>query len=466
MRRGAHLPVCVCVVASVAWSGGEPATPAEGSPLPVRALTLDDFEATAIDNGIQGRLTALALESAGYTRTIAYRQTDAPQMTASYEAEREEVRTNRVSSIRTPKTARLDISQPTVLGTQINATALRSDTQKPGISATLNQPLYLFTWNASLRNRRRADTSFANARDTFDASILSLRRQARSLYYEVMLGDESILVEERKVAASRRLVEITQALVEAGKSAPVETMRAKIRSQTDERQLQNAVTARDQAILNAKNFVNWPLQDPLQFTSRLDFKPFSVNLDRLIEYALVHRPALRSLRREILLARWNRQETTEAARPTFALTSSYGYDEFTNATTRSWSMGGQARWLFFDGFIARDRTRIARINEWVADLNLLGGERDTRAAVGNAYLDVKRTERQIQAFQSSREQARRNVEVLRLRFQNGLERLIDVFDAENEMRDLDNEYLGLLVAYNRAKDELSELIGGNVESIR
>ena len=86
--------------------------------------------------------------------------------------------------------------------------------------------------------------------------------------------------------------------------------------------------------------------------------------------------------------------------------------------------------------------------------------------VQNAYLDIKKAEKQILDFQSSREQARHNVDVVRLRFQNGLERLIDVFDAENDMRNLDNEYLNLLVRYNESKDTLSQLIGGDVESIR
>ena len=108
----------------------------------------------------------------------------------------------------------------------------------------------------------------------------------------------------------------------------------------------------------------------------------------------------------------------------------------------------------------------ADYDKYVADLNVMNLERTTRVDVQNAYMDVRRTEKQIQDFRLSRDQAKRNVEVLRLRFQNGLERIIDVFDAENEMRNLDNEYLNLLVQFNTSKDELSKLIGADVETIR
>jgi outer membrane protein len=134
--------------------------------------------------------------------------------------------------------------------------------------------------------------------------------------------------------------------------------------------------------------------------------------------------------------------------------------------SRGWTWTSTANWLFFDSFVTREKARSARIAEWVADLNLRDAERTNRVNVQNNYLDIKRTEKQIQDFKFSREQAQKNVEILRVRFQNGLTTLLDVLDAENQMRDLDNEYLNLLVQFNQSKDRLSQQVGADVETLQ
>ena len=65
----------------------------------------------------------------------------------------------------------------------------------------------------------------------------------------------------------------------------------------------------------------------------------------------------------------------------------------------------------------------------------------------------------------SLEQARRNVDVERLRFQQGLVQLTDVFDAQTSLRNVESQYLNLLVQFNENKDALSTLIGADVETL-
>lgn len=427
----------------------------------IPSLSIEDFTAKAIEEGTRGRLTEAALETAGYTRDVARRLTDSPDVTATYAQSRSETRTDGSSAITDAQATQVTVHQPTPLGTNIQVAGTHSDASKPGLSATVAQPIYLFTKNATGRTRRRADLTFGNAKDMFDADVLSIQSQARSLYYEVMLAHESIKVEERKVTSSQKLLDITQALVTAGKKAAVETMRARIRKQTDDRQLQNALVSRDKALTRAIHFIAFPTDQPVHFTSKLNFRPFRPSLERLMMYAMEHRPLLRTLRRNQELARLAVQETQDTTRPELALNTSYGYNELHPVVAHRWSLGGTVSWLFFDSFVTSTRTRAARWEEFVAKLNLSEAERVLKVNVTNAYRDVKNAERQIVDFQSSREQARHNVDVIRLRFQNGLERLIDVFDAENDMRNLDHEYLNLLVGYNRAVDSLSELIGGD-----
>jgi outer membrane protein TolC len=440
--------------------------PLQAQDLLLSSVSLEEYAKKAVEDGIRGRLTVIALESAGYTRDISFRLTDSPDMTVTHSVARTETTIEGSTTRADTKATALTLNQPTALGTNIQAVGTYDDANKPGFQATAVQPIYIFRRNATARVRQRAELNFRNAQDFYDADVLAIRSQARSLYYDVMLTQEFIKVEERKSNSSRKLLDITQALVQAGKKAAVETMRAKIRKQADERQLQNAFVNRDKAIAGAKNFISHPADQPLTFTSRLSFRPFQLTLGRLMEYASMHRPQLRALRRNQELARLTVQEIREATRPGLSANGTYSHTDFRDITTESWRLGGGVSWLFFDSFVTSKRTREALLDQWVADLNVEDAERVLALQVGNAYRDVKNAERQIADFQTSREQAKHNTEVIRLRFQNGLERLIDVFDAENDMRNLDNEYLNLVVSYNRATDTLSELVGADVWGIR
>lgn len=442
------------------------ATLSRADDLLIPSLTLEDYTARAITQGTRGRLIAAALESAGYVRVNALRQTDSPDIAASYAKRRAESRVAGQSTLTDTDSTEVSVHQPTPLGTQVQLTGTQSDTSQPGLSASVTQPLYVFARNGTSRTRQRAELDFANARDSYESDVLAIQSQARGLYYDVMLAEESIKVEERKAASSQKLLDITQALVQAGKKAAVETMRARIRKQSDDRLLQNARVSRDKAVASAAHFIGVESDQPVHFITRLAFRPFRPSLSRLLEYAEDHRPQLRTLRRAQQLARLSRQETQDVVRPALAVNSTYGYSDADPLITHSWSLGGTVSWLFFDSFVTDRRVRAARIDELVADINISEAERALRVNVANAYRDIKNAEKQIMDFQSSREQARHNVEVIRLRFQNGLERLIDVFDAENDMRNLDNEYLGLLVSYQRAVDSLSELVGGDAWGVK
>ncbi len=448
--------------------------------LPVRAdppaenvagtqVTLQDYIHRAIEQGIRGRETALSLESAGYTRQIAFRQTDSPTLTLDYTKTRSGTESDgATTSLSDTDQSRLTLNQTIPLGTVISGSVKYNELNRPGYTASATQPVYLFVKNAVGRTRRRASIAYENAKDTYQSAVLTIRNQARGFYYDVMLNEESIKVEKRKVQASRALNDVTVALVQAGKLAPVESMRSKIRLQADERRLANAEVNYQKSVLNAKNFIYLPLDEPVHFMSKLEFKPFGVPPDRLIQYALVHRQDVTILRRNKELALLDAQAALEPGRPSLSLNSSYDYSDANDLITKNWTVGGTASWLFFDSFVTHDQASIARIAQHVADLNLAEAERAVRLDVQNAYLDVKNAEQQIRDFTFSRDQSHRNVEVLRLRFQNGLDRLIDVFDAENDARSLDFEYLNLLINFNRTKDTLALLIGlveGEVDAL-
>lgn len=446
---------------------------------PRTVLTLDGYVKRAVEEGVQAKINDLTLQQAGYTREIAFRQTDSPAFTLSHTNMRGDTATNGFPELTNSEQTNLTMNETTPLGTTINTSGQWANAggtlgpsgpiDRPGFTANVTQPIYLFVKNSVLRTRQEAELNFANAKYTYETTVLSLMAQARSLYYTVMEDAESIKSDERKVQSSQKLLDVTQALVDAGKSAAVDIMRSKIQLQDDQRTLQNDQILREQAILQAKNFAFLPLDTDTAFVTDLEFAPFNLTLERLLDYAMLHNPNLESLRNSKELTILNYQAAIEPTRPTFSLSGTYASsDQGTepDVVSHGWTWTSTMNWLFFDSFVTRDQARSARIDEWVADLNLKNAERTTRVNVQSEYLDIKRTEKQIEDFKFSREQARKNVEILRIRFQNGLATLLDVLDAENDERSLDTEYLGLLVQFNEDKDQLSEQLGVDVGTLQ
>ena len=445
------------------------------------AMTIEKYVDLAIEKGIQGRSDAMLLEQAGYTHDAALLSTEAPSFTLNQTYGRGESSTKSIlgnrDGVSNSKATTLSASELTPLGTDIKAAASWQDSggtfgpsdpiAKPGLSATVTQPLYIFVRNSVLRSRKESDLAFANAKNSYEQAVMSIRSQARSNYYTVMQDSQTIQVDQRLVESSRKLLAITEALVHAGKSAPIDTARTKITLQQNERQLQNDTVLRNQAMLNAKNFVYLPLDANIVFTTELQYSPFVLSLNRLEQYALLHNPNLQTKRRTKELRRLDFQASVEPTRPTFNLTGGLSSAEQPNVSVNhSWNLGFEANWLFFDSFVTDKKARSARINYWLSDLDLQDAERSLMVTVKNTYADIKRTQQQIQNFQASRDQAQKNVEILRLRFQNGMEKLLDVFDAETQVRSLDSEYLGLLVQFNTSKDRMSEALGVDVDTLQ
>jgi outer membrane protein TolC len=122
-------------------------------------------------------------------------------------------------------------------------------------------------------------------------------------------------------------------------------------------------------------------------------------------------------------------------------------------------------WPLFDGTQTKLRTRQAEISLLNTKRSLENSTRQLKVDVENAYLEIKRVEEQIADFEPQRVAAQRNVNAIRLQYRNGLTRLTDVFDAENELRDLELEYLGLLVNFNTERDRLKTLVGKDLNEL-
>ena len=335
---------------------------------------------------------------------------------------------------------------------------------RPAYSASLTQPIPIFVGNSDLRSWKRARTSYDIAQNSYRREMQSIESDARAQYYDLLLKDAQLDVELVKSKSSRRAHEITKALVDGGRLPGIELARSNLRLQQDIRRLKNAQTLLQQSINQALQFASLQIDSKIELTSKLDYQKLTINLEKLIETALKHRPDYLAAQRQLELSELDVKDTVEennlrlSAIATVARTDT-GTGLPPDTVTKSWSGGLNLSWPIFNSGITRLRGQSARNNLENARVSFRGFERNIRTQVTNAYLDVRRTEQQLDDLQSSRAQARQSVEAVRIRYQNGRDRLLDVFDSEQQLRDLELEYLNIVISANLAQDRLALLIG-------
>jgi len=291
------------------------------------------------------------------------------------------------------------------------------------------------------------------------------------LYYQTIEQQSSVAVEKQTLQAARQLLAISQALLRAGRYAPVEVSRAQLRYSLEERRIKNAQTALDQQLNKDRIILQLPAQSRLVLTSKLEYEPFSFGLKELVDLALAHRQDYLSAQRSLEISELNLKDLKESSRPFLSVVGSYSNSRNISNTTfdtmnYGWTFGGLATWLLFDSGITRVKVRQASADLENSRITIENIRQQVRVDVENAYLNIKNLEQQLKDFEPNRVQAENNLKAVQYRYRNGLDRLIDVFDAEDEMRSLELEYLGLLVSYYSARDQMALVIDSRLPGTR
>lgn len=448
----------------------------------VLKLGIDDYVWLVLKQSDEARSAANQLKNSQISRSVTSRELLAPTLSVGSSVNKQRTDTDSVFVQNEAAEAQATVAQPLFLsGGRLSATysnsTLRSETnfnvvthtnERPSYTASVSQPLFLFVGNTDLRQWKRARIGYDIAVEGYRRELQSIENSARARYYDLLLKAAQLDVEKTKSLASRRSHEITKALVAAGRLPGIELSRSKLRLQQDLRRLSNAETVLRQAINDALQAASLKLDYEVQLTSRLSYTPVPMDLDSLITQALENRQDYRSAKQQLELSKLDLQSTMEANNPNISAVASLSKSDTSTGAppdthTKSWSGGLTMNWSLFDAGITRLRTQSERNSIENQTIALAGLERSIRTDVTNAYLELKRTEEQLEDLKESTQQARQSVEAVRIRYQNGRDRLIDVFDSEQQLRDLELENLQVVVDANLARDRLNFLVGKSLD---
>ncbi|MGE5554553.1 MAG: TolC family protein [Betaproteobacteria bacterium] len=170
--------------------------------------------------------------------------------------------------------------------------------------------------------------------------------------------------------------------------------------------------------------------------------PLADDLEELISTALARRPELVALRRSVVGARAGVAVAEAQRRPTVASALAYQWQGAeVDELKGDWSVAVSVTWDLLDGGAAAARIERAKAGLAEAEQGLRQLEEGIRMEVRQAYQAVREAEEAIPVAQATREQAKENLDLVRLRYEAGLATPTEVTDAQVLLAQADTGYV-------------------------
>jgi outer membrane protein len=328
---------------------------------------------------------------------------------------------------------------------------------------TISQPLYAggavrAAQEVAERVRRAADLEVREVESEIELRV-------RQAYVQMVLGDELLRIAEEARGLADAQVQQVALFRAQGVASDFDVLRAEVDRDNLQPPIVAARNARRVAELTLKQLINVPAGQPIVPTTGLD--PILLEVDRgALRAAVEQRSALRALD-EVAAAREEAVRVARAAgRPSVSTNATFGFQSFGvtpfEDVRRDWSVGVQLSVPLFDGGRVR-----GQVEQAIVERELVGLQRaqtrealDVELEASLGEFDAARAE--IDARRATAGQARRALELVELRFRNGLATQLDVSDARLLLQQAQVNEVQAFAAYVSTIARIERVTGGGI----
>ncbi|PPT06491.1 Outer membrane efflux family protein [Geitlerinema sp. FC II] len=379
--------------------------------------------------------------------------------------------------------ARVEVRLPT--GASIEASI--GSSSDPGFDATGNDFFQVDTVNQDLQvqfvqpllqgagttvNRASIDIVRLEDRSAYlalKATLMDTITQAIGAYRRLLQAQESLEIQQFALENARTQVEVTQALIEGGRLAPIELVTSQTQVANREVSVVEAQNALGQAqldLLQVLDLDREAIPTAVESPSIPEFDRDRLQLDRLVAVALQSNPEYLQLLLQLERTQLNLLLAEDARRWQLDFDARYrqGLEGFRD-TNGEWRAALVLRRAFFgddrlDVAVARQETAVQTLKNRIDNV-----KEDLSIDLRDAVRDLEAKFRQVELAQRARELAQEQLENERekLRLGVGNIRLLDLVTLENELVSAENRELNAAIAYLNAQTALERLLGVTLE---
>jgi outer membrane protein TolC len=323
------------------------------------------------------------------------------------------------------------------------------------VMVTLKQKL---PWPSALRlQREAAEREGRTARDDADQTERQVIADAKRAYFDLVLAERSLDVNERVRAIDAHLVEVTDALYRVGKAIQADLFKAQAELLIVDTERADLERARDEAVARLNALLDRPPGAPLGPTATpVRMRPLPSEKE-LVERALTTRPEVQRARDQLAAAEARAAVAERQALPELSVWASYmvnfrGVDTFTAGVSSSLP--------FFSSRRKRALVDADAAEVQAARRALDGARRDAELAVHAALLQLEVAERHVHLHHDKLVPlADLTLESAAAAYQSGRADFPSVLDAARMVRDHHLNHVRYLVEYRRRLTDLEQVVG-------
>jgi outer membrane protein TolC len=339
---------------------------------------------------------------------------------------------------------------------------------------TLTQTIY--QGGRTLSALRAAQLTKDQAILNYESAVADALLATRSNYYDVLLAEQEIIVNEASTNLLTKQFEDQQRRYDAGTVPKFNVLQAEVAL---DNAIPPAINARNAYRIAKNNLCNqlgynlprdvWE-DIPLHLSDQLDSTPYNIELPAAIAQALQKRTELQSLRKTEALDRENIINAKAGYKPTISAFAGWDWrsPEFQpdpQAEYDGWQIGGQFSWSIFDGALTRGKVIQAKAQLEHARADVEDRARQIELEVRTDYSSFINAREILQSQIKVQEEAEEALRLANARADAGTGTQLDVLNAQTSLTQARTTQVQAVHDYDVARARLERAIGQDMATL-
>jgi outer membrane protein len=323
-----------------------------------------------------------------------------------------------------------------------------------------------------LSSLRAARLTRQEALANYQTSVADTVLDVEIGYFDVLLAEQQITVEEASVELLTRELTDTTRRFDAGAVPRFNVLRAEVELANARPKLIRArnsfrIAKNNLANLLGFNIPKSAVEDiPLMLAGKLEAEPLDLELSRALVLALERRTELVALRNTEALRKEDIVSAKAGYRPSLQVYG--GYDFHNSILTQDisddlhgWIAGAQLTWNLFDGLRTQGRIQEATAHYERAGVDLDDTQRRIELEVRTAFSNFIEAREVLESQKKVVEEAEEALRLARARSEAGTGTQLDVLSAQTALTEARTTQVQALHDYATARARLERAIGEN-----
>jgi outer membrane protein len=307
----------------------------------------------------------------------------------------------------------------------------------------------------------------------YETVVADALLQVRVAYYDILLAEEQIVVEEASVRLLTQQLDDQKKRYEAGTVPRFNVLQAEVAVANERPRLIQARNAYRIAKNNLVNLLGYHVPPyvsediPMKLTDKLDSEPYQIELPVAVAKALEHRSELATLQKTERLRNEDVITAKSGYKPSFQIFAGYSgrntlFDNDLSHTVDGPQAGMQFTWNIWDGWLTKGRVQQAKAQLQGARVDVDNETRNIELEVRTQYSNFIQARETLESQKKVVEEAEEALRLATARNEAGTGTQLDVLQAETSLTTARSTQIQAMHDYDVARARLERAMGINI----